>query len=190
METSHIVKIMQLALKQDPRPLERLVKGKPYAAGKKAVEALTKRDMKDAKDPQSLPLVQAVLYLCFDCFEEAHNIANEHEDTVIGNWLHAILHRREPDAGNSKYWYARVKAPAKVFEAIGKEVLSILKEKPVAELEPLVKKLEMSKTWEPEIFVDLCNEYREKDPDSPTYQTLARIQEIEWRGLAEYILTA
>lgn len=189
METSHIVKIMQLALKQDPRPLARLVKGKPYAAGKKAVEALTKRDMKDAKDPKSLPLVQAVLYLCFDCWKEAHDIANDHEDTVIGNWLHAIVHRREPDAGNSKYWYARVKAPAKVFEAIGNGVLALLKQQPVAELEPLVQKMAKSKTWEPEAFVDLCDKYREEDEKTPAYQTLARIQEIEWRGLAEYILT-
>ncbi len=189
METSHIVKIMQLALKQGPRPLERLVKGKPYAAGKKAVEALTKRDMKDAKDPKSLPLVQGALFLCFDCWKEAHEIADSHEGTAAGHWLHAIVHRREPDAGNSKYWYAKVKTPAKVYEAIGNGVLALLKQQPVAELGPLVQKMEKSKTWEPETFVDLCDKFREEDPQSPVYQTLARVQELEWRGLAEYILT-
>ena len=43
---------------------------------------------------------------------QAHQIANDHEGTVIGNWLHAIAHRREPDASNSKYWYHRVEGPA------------------------------------------------------------------------------
>lgn len=190
METSHILKIMELAMKQAPRPMERLVKGKPSAAGKKAVAALTHKDMKDAQDPKSLPLVQAALYLCFDCWKEAHDIANEHEDTVIGNWLHAIVHRREPDAGNSKYWYARVKAPARVFEAIGNEVLAFLKKLSIVELEPLAKALEKSKAWEPEVFVDLCEKFRETDPSDPSYRVLARIQEIEWRGLSEYILTA
>ena len=189
-QTSHILKIMELALKQDPRPLERLVKGKPNAAGKKAVEALTKRDMKDAKDPKSLPLVQGALYLCFDCWKEAHELADAHEGTAAGHWLHAIVHRREPDAGNSKYWYAKVKAPAPLFQAIGKEALNLLKQQPVAGLVPLAEKLESSGTWEPAAFVDLCDQFKEEDPDSPAYRTLARIQEIEWRGLAEYILTS
>ncbi len=188
MESSHILKIMDLAMKQDPRPLTRLVKGKPIAKGRQAVVELSEKDLGGAKNSKSLPLIQAALYLCFDCFEEAHNIANDHEGTVAGNWLHAIVHRREPDASNSKYWYHRVAAPAKVFTAIGKEALDLLGKVPAPELESLAKKMEKSKSWEPESFVDLCDKYREKGPQSPAYQLLARVQEIEWRGLAEYLL--
>lgn len=36
----------------------------------------------------------------------AHEIAQSHADP-IANWLHAILHKIEGDAWNSKYWYAR-----------------------------------------------------------------------------------
>jgi hypothetical protein len=187
VEASPILKIMDLALRQDPRPLARLAKGKPVAEGRKAVAALSENDL--GAKPQALPLIQAALYLCFDCFEESHNIANEHEGTVAGNWIHAILHRREPDASNSKYWYARVKWPAKVTEAVGRDALALLRKLAIPELEPLAKKMERAKAWVPEAFVDLCDEFRQKEPQTPAYRALAGIQEIEWRALAEYILS-
>lgn len=36
----------------------------------------------------------------------AHNIAQKYNDT-IANWIHAVLHKIEGDAWNSKYWYAK-----------------------------------------------------------------------------------
>ena len=36
----------------------------------------------------------------------AHNIAQDYSD-VTANWLHAVLHKMEGDAGNSRYWYAK-----------------------------------------------------------------------------------
>lgn len=36
----------------------------------------------------------------------AHNIAQEYSD-VTANWLHAVLHKIEGDADNSRYWYAK-----------------------------------------------------------------------------------
>ncbi len=188
MQNSPILKIMDLALKQSPRPFERLERGKPVAEGRKAVAALAEKERGTAHPP-NLPLIQGALYLTFDCFEEAHNAANDHEGTVAGNWIHAILHRREPDAGNSKYWYARVKSPAKVSEGIGREALALLKKIPAPGLESLTRKVEKSKAWEPEVFVDLCEEFRKKEPQEPAYKVLAALQEIEWKGLAEYILS-
>ncbi len=188
VQSSPILKIMDLVLKQDSRPFARLVKGKPIAEGRRAVATFSEKDFKPDQNPQTLPFIQAALYLCFDCFDEAHQIAQDHEG-VIGNWIHAIAHRREPDASNSKYWYHRVHAPAKVFAGIGGDSLAFLKKSLVPELEILAKKMEKSKAWEPETFVDLCDQFREKDIQSPTYKTLAGIQEIEWKGLSEYILS-
>ncbi|HJT23751.1 MAG TPA: hypothetical protein VJ873_04200 [bacterium] len=181
---------MDLAMKQDPRPLARLVKGKPISAGRKVVEKLSEESLDTAKDPNRLRFIQGALYLCFDCFDEAHTVANDHEGTVAGNWIHAMAHRREPDASNSKYWYHRVSVPAKVSGEIAAESLALLKKSSVPELESLAKKIEKSKHWEPEAFVDLCDEFRKKDDKTPVYRALAAIQEIEWRGLAEYILSS
>jgi hypothetical protein len=39
-------------------------------------------------------------------WHRAHHIAQRHEDPAA-YWIHAVLHKIEGDAGNSRYWYAR-----------------------------------------------------------------------------------
>ena len=40
-------------------------------------------------------------------WDEAHEIAQRHEGDATADWLHAVLHKREGDAGNARYWYRR-----------------------------------------------------------------------------------
>jgi hypothetical protein len=49
----------------------------------------------------------AGLWLRFDFLDESHKISQEVE-TPTGSFWHAIMHRREGDFGNSKYWWRRV----------------------------------------------------------------------------------
>lgn len=37
----------------------------------------------------------------------AHNLAQQHEGARNADWLHAILHKIEPDPANARYWYAK-----------------------------------------------------------------------------------
>jgi hypothetical protein len=53
------------------------------------------------------PLCMAGLWLYFDFLDESHRLSQEIE-TPDGSFWHAIMHRREPDADNSKYWWRRV----------------------------------------------------------------------------------
>jgi hypothetical protein len=53
------------------------------------------------------PLCLAGLWLYFDFLDESHRLSQDIE-TPDGNFWHAIMHRREPDADNSKYWWQRV----------------------------------------------------------------------------------
>jgi hypothetical protein len=182
-----VLKVMELAGKSGDRPLDRLEQGKPIVQGREAVARLSEKDIPGIKMPQALLFLQGALYLYFDCIEKAHQIAQDHEGT-IGNWLHALLHRREPDAGNSKYWYARVKIPSKVGQGIAEEALKRLGGDVPPELKDLHRKMLKSGDWEPAAFVDLCDKLREKDPRSRAYQGLARLQEIEWRALLDFIL--
>src|SRR5215204_2447980 len=46
------------------------------------------------------------LWLWFDWLDQSHTIS-QGIDTPTGSYWHAIMHRREGDFGNSKYWYAR-----------------------------------------------------------------------------------
>ncbi len=38
-------------------------------------------------------------------WKQAHLIAQRFEDDRIACWLHAVLHKIEPDEANARYWY-------------------------------------------------------------------------------------
>src|SRR5438552_15672453 len=48
----------------------------------------------------------AGLWLYHDFLDESH-ASSQDLDTAEGSYWHAILHRREPDYWNSKYWFRR-----------------------------------------------------------------------------------
>lgn len=53
-----------------------------------------------------LELITAVEAALKGDWHAAHNIAQEYSDGTA-NWIHAVLHKIEGDAWNSRYWYAR-----------------------------------------------------------------------------------
>ena len=40
-------------------------------------------------------------------WDAAHAIVQKHEGDPTACWLHACLHKLEPDESNSRYWYRR-----------------------------------------------------------------------------------
>jgi hypothetical protein len=104
----------------------------------------------------------AGLWLRFNCHDESHGISQELH-TPEGSFWHAILHRREPDPGNSKYWWRRVGSHP---------VLQQLVEQTPA--------LGYDYT-DPFTFVDYCERVRGKGGSDE--KTAEEVQELEWRLL-------
>lgn len=40
-------------------------------------------------------------------WDGAHGIVQKHEEDQTACWIHACLHKLEPDESNSRYWYRR-----------------------------------------------------------------------------------
>jgi hypothetical protein len=118
----------------------------------------------------------AGLYLYFSCRDEAHEIAQA-DTTAEGSYWHAIVHRQEPDAGNSSYWFHRVgKHP--VFPALLEQARAIEAEHPKA-------KINLSGAWDPIAFIAVCERAR-RQPDSELEHVALEIQCAEWQLLFDY----
>ncbi len=51
--------------------------------------------------------VAALLHLLNDDLDAAHVLSQAHEDDPTANYVHQIVHRREGDFGNTRYWVAK-----------------------------------------------------------------------------------
>ena len=93
----------------------------------------------------------AGLFLMYDCFDPSHEISQSIE-TPTGSYWHGILHRREPDYGNAKYWFRRVGSHS-VFHPLARAAREVAAaEKPDSAAEFLREQIE----WDPFRFIDLC----------------------------------
>ena len=54
--------------------------------------------------------VAALLHLLNDGLNAAHGLCQAHEDDPTANYIHQIVHRREGDFGNTRYWVAKTGA--------------------------------------------------------------------------------
>ena len=125
-----------------------------------------------------LPLVEALVLLWHDHLDASHQLVQD-LTSGEGSWIHAIMHRREPDYWNSKYWYRRVGGhPA--FETLATEVGNELGKEFAS---PRLRKVLMGGRWVAFAMVDAVETAVAAGPGSSTYATLLRAQELEFRAL-------
>jgi hypothetical protein len=118
-----------------------------------------------ARDADAARACLAGLWLYFDHLDESHRVSQELE-TPEGSFWHAVMHRREPDADNSKYWWRRV-GPHPVLDA----------------LRGRAPALGYAYTT-PQAFVDVCERVRGKG--SADEELARRVQGLEWELLFDW----
>lgn len=125
-------------------------------------------------------LILSLILLWHDHLEESHAISQGIEN-ADGSFVHAIMHRREPDAWNSKYWWRRVgEHPA--FKDIAGRVTEYLKRN--HEQTSLRLRLVPNEAWSPTAFVDACD----KAKDETEVGVLREIQRIEFEVLLDWLV--
>jgi hypothetical protein len=119
---------------------------------------------------------RAALWLRFDFMDESHEISQEIH-TPTGSFWHAILHRREPDWSNAKYWFQRVGQHA-IADDLARAASVVARE---AALDAKSQWLIAGGQWDPLRFVDLCQDAHHAG--GTLAELCRRVQMVEWRLL-------
>lgn len=61
-------------------------------------------------------------------WDRAHEIVQQDEDDPVACRIHAVLHKIEGDAGNSRYWYSRTTHSYGEFADAQRELMAIKQE--------------------------------------------------------------
>ncbi len=117
------------------------------------------------------PLLKSAALLWHDHFDESHAIS-QHIESPEASWLHGILHRREPDYENARYWFRRVGQH---------EAFRVLTER-TARQEDLLP----AGPWDSLAFIDAV-EKAGQGKDAATVSVLRQIQDAEFDVLLAHL---
>jgi hypothetical protein len=170
------VKIMNA----NPRAYESLVvAGGTPSLARELLQDVAPGQLLTISPPSQADAMLAGLWLWHDGLEECHGIAqNLHNAT--GSFWHAIMHRREGDFSNSKYWYARTgNHPS--LATLAAQAGPIVADMPADRLLLRI----VAHGFDPNALVDLIEEVHDSK-DDPRHAVAVRLQQLEWRTLFDY----
>jgi len=129
-------------------------------------------------DPAAAAACLSALWLRFGFLDESHRLS-QGIATVEGSFWHAIMHRREGDYANAKYWFRRV-GEHPVFASLKDAAadVALMGDGPAARV------VAAQAAWDPFVFVDLCEiVVAAGKPDDLLW---CQIQRLEWEILFDH----
>jgi hypothetical protein len=154
-------------------PNERLYSGLQALSAERAFEHATIADRLAARS------CLAAVWLWNDFLHESHTISQEIE-TAEGSYWHGIMHRREPDYGNAKYWFRRVREHP-IFQPLAEGARKLAAG---TALDGASAFLGSQRSWNSSAFVDWCEAIARGS--SQLRELAQQIARLEWQLLFEH----
>ncbi len=129
--------------------------------------------------------LRAAALLYHDHHNEAHDLVQDMTDRE-GALIHALVHRREPDFWNAKYWFRRV-GDHPIYRALGEQLAGL---KGHAAATAVARSMNLTGTVDPLALTDACESVMRSDSGDPVVRFLREVQEAEFRGLIGYLAGA
>ncbi len=137
-------------------------------------------DGQAVKDPSLANAVKSGLLLWNDALDDSHDISQSIRSKT-GSYWHGIMHRREPDYSNSKYWFARV-GNHPIFPTLRVRVLELFKAEPSPspQLARYAEAIEQNDNWDAPQFIDWCQAAaRHADDEAVEFLQTVQVEEIK-----------
>ncbi len=112
--------------------------------------------------------LRAGLYQWYDALEVSHGYSQDAQHlgrNQAADYWHAIMHRREPDDSNSKYWFRHVEH-SPVFAKLLRYAQFISED------------FALRKSWDPFAFVDYCSRCRRGSEEEQIAQKIQAVEMI------------
>ena len=133
------------------------------------------------RDPQMAEACLSALWLLHGFLDESHSLS-QRNPTAEGSYWHGIMHRREGDFPNAKYWFRRV-GPHKIHSGLA----AAAREFASGASAGVASSLTLTGTWDSGAFVDLC---QRSVGGGPEKRACEEIQRREWTLLFEHCYQA
>ncbi len=127
--------------------------------------------------------LRATALLYHDQHDPAHDLVQELVDPEAA-FIHGILHRREPDYWNAKYWFRRV-TEHPVYVHLPERLHGLALDPTTA---GWLKNLTLAGPLDPFAFVDACERVARRPVEDPEAAWLRTVQQHEFEALVDHLL--